>query len=415
MKNITVIVIIAVSISNAVGLSLTDQLKRAQNLYEKAPDSAYLISKNVLRESLQISNYHSVVKSNLLLGNIEYIKNKEYGKAIIYYLEATRYSDKGIQQDISQDLVDIYKNCGIIFRKFKSYDLAREYYFKGLEIAKSHNLVDEVVSLNYNLASVYGDLEEYEKSTEILSYLSEICSKDSKYYFYILNRLGFHHFKWGNYDNSIKIYNRALNEIREDNILMRGYLHQNLAKAYREKRKFEKALDNYFQAIALKSKHGNGSSSFSSLYGSGEVFLEQEQFEKAEKQFEMAEELLPNFSLNPDYFDLHKVQANLFFKLKDYDKSKYYQDLYDKKMSEYLEVQKEIQKTDQRYNMDLITKRYFAEVEKQEQIASIMMYSKIISGGLLFLLISVIVYFRYDKVKLRKSIERELVSLRIID
>ena len=64
--------------------------------------------------------------------------------------------------------------------------------------------------------------------------------------------------------------------------------------------------------------------------------------------------------------------------------------------------------------MDLITKRYFDEVAKQEQVASILMYSKLISGTLLFLLLFSLWYNWYQKARLRKSIAQELIDLKMI-
>ena len=92
-----------------------------------------------------------------------------------------------------------------------------------------------------------------------------------------------------------------------------------------------------------------------------------------------------------------------------------YSELYYNKVQEYLDSQDEIQQQDKEYNFDLITKRYFDEVESQERIASIMQTSKISIGVLVALLLVTIAYHRFDKVRVRRNIEKELTSLQLFD
>ena len=83
-------------------------------------------------------------------------------------------------------------------------------------------------------------------------------------------------------------------------------------------------------------------------------------------------------------------------------------------VQDFIASQNEVQKKDKEYNFELITKRYFDNVEKQDRVASIMMYSKISTGGLVLLLILVVMYYQIEKHRLRKSIERELRTLKVI-
>ncbi|MEQ9302736.1 MAG: hypothetical protein RJQ14_02380 [Marinoscillum sp.] len=112
---------------------------------------------------------------------------------------------------------------------------------------------------------------------------------------------------------------------------------------------------------------------------------------------------------------MYKLLANCYFEKNLYAESKKYEDLYSESLNNFLKTQEDIQETDRRYNMDLITKRYFDEVAKQEKIATILFYSKLISGTLLALLLFTIGFNWYQKVKLRKNLVRDLMALKMID
>ena len=55
------------------------------------------------------------------------------------------------------------------------------------------------------------------------------------------------------------------------------------------------------------------------------------------------------------------------------------------------------------------------KVEKQEKIASILFYSRLTSGGLVALLLFVIGYNRYEKLRIKRSIEKQLIHLEMME
>ena len=117
---------------------------------------------------------------------------------------------------------------------------------------------------------------------------------------------------------------------------------------------------------------------------------------------------------NPESFEAYKTLSDLYYSIGDKDKGRFYQEEYFSISQEYIALQQKIQQKDKEYNFELITKRYFDDVKKQDRLASVMMYSKISIGGLLALLIMVVTYFQSEKIRMRKSIERELKSLKVL-
>lgn len=355
-----------------------------------------------------------LTKSNLQLG-ILYAREDDDAKAIIHFLEGIRYSKDANPDIVKEEVAILYYWCGAIFTKFRSYELAEEYHQKGLEYAGLHNLSVIETNHKYALAGVFRKSERYEKAIKLLSESISDLEPNEHLYFSLHNRLGLTYHDYEQYKNAIEIYKKLINEIPEDNWRAKGSYHHNLARSFRESKNYENALSNYLKAVDFKQLAGSGKTLFSSYYGLAETYYALKDYRNSENYFSKAENLVESQPLHPDYFDIYKACANLNYTLKDYEKSKRYEDLFSAKMDEYLKIQAEIQETDQRYNMELITKRYFAEVDKQERIATLLMYSKLTSGGLLALLLIVIAYHRYQKIRLRKSIERELIALKIVD
>jgi len=389
-----------------------DSINTLVKTNELAKAKSYI---NSLKEAYDgKKNYLWHTKSNLLLGEIH--RNEgEFGKAIIYNLEAIRFSRKANYAELTKDLASLYNRCGIIFKNFNSYDLAEEYFFKGLEHSRILQNQELHLILNYNLAGLYRETKDYNKAIQILTASLEKLQIGSKDYFDFNNRLALTYRKSGQFENAIKIHLDLIDRLSTDNLSKRASYHHNLAKSYKAAKDYDNALIHYTKAIDYKRQISSRRSLFSSYFGIAETHYQLSEYHLSADFFKKAEELLPLQRLHPDYFEIYKACANLNYKLRYYEKSKYYEDLYSDKMNEYLEIQADIQETDQRYNMDLITKRYFAEVDKQERIADILMYSKLTSGGLLTLLLLVIAYHRYQKILLRRNIERELIALKIID
>lgn len=368
-----------------------------------------------LKEDLDKDNsIYWLVKSNMEMGTLKR-KQGDYGKAIIYNLEGLRFAKKEFNPNLIEDVARMHNACGAIFKKFKAYKLSEEYFLKGLSVVRQGEKEYQITSdLLYNLAGLYNERGEYEKAIEILSESLVNFEIGSRDYFDFSNRLSIVYKNSNNYKKSIDILEDLLLNTPVDNIVRRGRYFHNLAKSYRLSEDYESAELNYNNAIRVKGLSDDNRKLFSSYFGLGQTYLQQKMLVKAEINFNKAEELYEKQPQHPDYFELFKYFSDLNFNLKNYNKSKYYEDLYIKNLNEYLDTKEKLQETDQRYNMDLITKRYFDEVNEQERVANILFYSKLSSGGLLTLLLLVIGYYQYQRITTRKSLEKELVALKLV-
>ncbi|WP_420315751.1 tetratricopeptide repeat protein [Ekhidna sp.] len=358
-----------------------------------------------------------LVKTNYFLGYI-FKEEGDFGKSIIYYLEAIRYAEESQSELYSDDLISLYNRCGIIFRKFKSYNLAIEYYSKGLALAHLHEKIKNVININYNLAGIYLDQEDYTKAARLLESLLAYEEISTRKYYDVLNRLCFAFLKNENYDAAKRYAALIIDKPDESGPKLSAYAYHNLgtiASIHNEYETSDQFFDlglNFIQSDeSLKDKSGE----FKLLHDRGKNLVQWGKIADGMDYFEKAEGLISEINQHPEYFNLYKDFANAYYNHGDYSLSKKYEDLYYENLNAYLSVQEEIQETDKRYNMDLITKRYFDEVAKQERIATILLYSKLISGTLLILLLFSVGYNYYQKVKLRRSIIKELIDLKVIN
>lgn len=364
-------------------------------------------------ESIEEGDDYGIVQTNFILAYVHGNIKAEYGKAIIYYLEAIRYAEKARYPEVGKTLTSLYKNCGVIFRKFKSYDLAEEYYNKALSYASMLPNDSETHSINFNKAGLLMDQKRYDEAIEILSDLISKSDNTSKNFWKYNNRLGIAYFEAGYYELSIEAHLNSLVFDKLSNELD-AYTTHNIGRSYAALGRSEEAIAHFNDAIEKKKLLEDKSPLFSSYKELGELIYKEGQVKQSLAYFNMAEKYLDK-TQDISQFELFKVKANALFDLKDFNQSKKYEDLYSSALNEYLITQEQIQETDRRYNMDLITKRYFDEVEKQERIASILFYSKLTSGSLLAVLLLVIGYNRYERVRLRRTITRELAAYRMVD
>ncbi|MEO9485176.1 MAG: tetratricopeptide repeat protein [Ekhidna sp.] len=393
--------------------SIADRASSISSLIGQYPDSAYSLAEDLMIEALKRNDEYGIVQSNFILAYIHDEIKGEYGKAIIYYLEAIRYAEESSYDNVSRDLISLHKNCGVIFRKFKSYTLAEEYYNKAFEHALETENEQEKQSINYNISGLLMDQERFNEAVVILTNLISKTSIDSRNYWKYNNRLGLALYEFGDYESAIEAHNNSLAFTSLSN-KYHAYAMHNIGRCFSSLNNFNSAYSHFNKALEMKQNLSNQSTLFSTYSELGNLSLKNGEVKKALKYFNQAEKYIDQIG-NLDYYELFKSKADALFLLKDFNEAKKYEDLHSESLNKYLEVQKDIQEIDKRYNMDLITKRYFDKVEKQERIAHILWWSKLISGSLLGMLLFTIGFNRYQKVQLRKSIVQDLIKLKVID
>jgi tetratricopeptide (TPR) repeat protein len=389
-----------------------DDLKEISRLISVDLSAAREKALSLREENKNSKDYYLQTKSNYLLGYI-YGQEGDFGKSILHYLEAIRNAEKSKYEGVDADIISLNNRCGMIFRKFHSHDLAEKYYNEGILKAISKKDTAQLLIIYYNLAGLYMDKNDYQAALNLLSNKISLTQENSEDYLDYLNRMAVVEYEAGNYYYAIQLHEKVLSKLASEDERMLGYSYHNIALNYKKLGQPNEASDFFEQAIEVKSKASSKKNLFSSYFDLGDLLVEENDLKSGILYLKKAEEILPEVTDKKQEFKLYKVIANAYYLISNYSESKRYEDLYTISLNEYLDLQQEIQELDKMYNMDLITKRYFDEVDKQEKIASILFYSRLTSGSLLILLLAVIGYNRYEKLRVRKLIEQQILNLEV--
>ncbi len=358
-----------------------------------------------------------LTKSNFFMGYV-YRLEGDFEKSIIHYLEAIRYSKKADYEDARKDLISLQNRCAAIFEEFKATDLAFNYYNEGIRYALDIEDTTQLINLNYNVAELYRNEARYDSALTLFNhilhhYFSQPSDKN-RMYFNTINRLSFTHYSKGEIQEAIA-YAEELITKQDKYPQITVYALHNMG-IYKASQLLFDESENYFkQAInqIQQIKNADPTHTFKLYLDLGDTYIKSEKKDQALQIYLKAKELIPDITQHPEFFKAYKILADLYYDKKAYSLSREYENLYANSLNEYIETQQKIQEMEIRFNMDLITSNYFADLEKQQEISSIIFYSKLISGCLLALLLSFFAYYRYDKLKIRRSIESALMSLKL--
>ena len=390
-----------------------EELNEIYSLLDTNHDSAYALSYSLLEVCNNEEDYYGLVKLNYILGYL-HKQDGNVGKSVLHYLESIRFSKDANYDGLEKDAISIRKNLANLYRIYKAHDLAITYFNEAIEIADWTNNQKQLVSLKFNLALT---LQQNNQSALAISTFKEILNLSSdKRKKRIINELGLIHWGLEDYENA-KMYFNQLLEIDEGSELYSAKAMHNLGEIEFESGNMEKGIELIRNAINLKLKINSEDqrSLFISYKKLGDFLYAKLDFSGAKNAYSMAEDLVSAVKHDVYSYELYRSISQLNYELGDPQNGKLYSNLYSKRVDEYIESQQLLQETDRQYNMDLITKRYLDQVDKQEQIASILLYSKVISGSLLALLLLTIGINWYQKVQLRKSIVRDLINLKVVD
>ncbi|WP_436517047.1 tetratricopeptide repeat protein [Ekhidna sp. To15] len=377
------------------------------------PDSAYQLSYGLVLECNTNEDYYGLVKLNYLLGYL-HKKDKNIGKSVLHYLEAIRFSEDAEYDGLSTDAIVLRYNLGNLYRTYKANDLAITYYLEAIEIADWIDDKEMLVKLKFNLALTYEQAKQSEKAISLFNELLNSSSEEREKR--ILNQLGLIYWEQGDLENA-KLYFKKLLDVEEKFKIYSAKALHNLGEIEFEVGNKENAIELINESIQLKKEISevDGRSLFISYKVLGDYLFERKDFKGALNVYTKAETLIDEVKHESMSFELYRSLSQLNYEMNNSEEARIYSNLHSSTVDSYLISQQSLQETDRQFNMDLITKRYLEEVAKQEQIASILLYSKVISGSLLALLLFTIGLNWYQKVQLRKSIVRDLINLKVVD
>jgi class 3 adenylate cyclase/predicted transcriptional regulator len=249
----------------------------------------YLEGLDYYHQSLKI---YEAIKDNQGIANLYsnigviYYDRGDDTKALENYLQSLKFAEQA--GDKFRILIALNNIGGIYYDKKATYDKALQYYLKALPLCEELGKKEEMGAITVNIGDIYSFLKDDTKAL----------------YYYNMSLKAY-----GNTDGSLNVYNA-------------------MGKLYKKEAKFDLALKNHSQALAIAQKVNNKTSIAQSLMGLGNVYKEKEDYQTAISYYKKAEAPAVEIQALHELKDLYKDMAKAYEKSADNTNALKYQTLY---------------------------------------------------------------------------------------
>jgi len=319
-----------------------------------------------LKDNTSIANLYNNI-------GVVYYKQGDDARALENYLQSLKFSE--LAGDKFRILIALNNIGGIYYDKKATYDKALQYYLKALSLGEELGKKEEIGGIAVNIGSIYFAMMD---DTKALLYFD----KSLKAY--------------GNSKGSLEVYNA-------------------LGKLYRREGKYDLALKNHNQALAIARNANDKTAITKSFRGLGDVHKEKGDYKRAIAYYKEAE--IPGVEIQAlhELKDLYKDMAKAYEKSNDPENAFKYSTLYanvkdtlynidtDKKLGS-LQFDFDLQKKQSEIN--LLTKDKDLQIvqTKRQRFAK----NAFMIGLLLAFIIALLLYRSYRiKAKTHKIVDRQ--------
>lgn len=388
------------------------EVEKSLSLLKSDKEQCIVFTKALLKDATEANDHFAIVKSNYILGYIEKLRG-DYGKAVIYYLEGIRYAETSTYDEASKDLVNLLQNTGNIFKKFNNYNLARKYYSEAMEIASINEDFQKYTYLILLNAKVLKEESNFEEAASLLeSTFSNFNQINKKTIADIYNQLGLIYTDQGNEQLALENFNKLINLAKADTSSLKLYIsraYQNIGNFYFVHDRFQEAIKHFKIAINFKIKNNaSDKSKFISYKDLSESLINIGEYDSAAHYLSFAEKFYDSSIDVTKSYEIFKFKSLIARETGDLNSYASNQGMYSDILEKYHEEQRNTEATDKKYNLDLITQRYFALVAQEERNQQIQYYSAVGGSFLVSLIVLIIAFFQYRKYRLRKDLEASL-------
>lgn len=226
-------------------------------------EKAYLYANKMLNLALKVNSQKDIGNAYNVMGALRRSENN-YVEALRFYLKSSKAFE------FSKDTVGmakVYNNIGNIYRDIYKHNNAIVFYKKSLTLKTWLNDKEGIAITNRNIAFVYQLMKDYEKAKD--SYWTSLYTwkklGDETRMAQLYNDLGIVYELILESSESVSyevekniIYNLHLNALelnrKKQNQKGMGWVYNNIATSYLERKDYVKALENLDKSLTLKLK-----------------------------------------------------------------------------------------------------------------------------------------------------------------
>lgn len=400
-----------ISNKKASNAMVTHLLDSAMSIAKSDSETAESLSLQARNYAEKIGFKYGVVEAVFSLGYINQINGKK-DKGIVFYLEAAGLlddfkTDEGIALSIS-----VNRNIGMIFHDHYQYDKAIEYYTKSISLAKNAGLKNLEIEGKYFVARSLREKGFFEEAINELFAASELAmtERDHKYLVKINGQLGLLFKDIGDYENSLKHHFEVFRYKSEVESFesYAGKAYHNAANVYLLLGDVDKAEEYFLKAIDSKILVGGEKKAFISYMDLAELYKNNGKLKLSQLFYNKALNSDAQLDDDPEKFKIFKQMADLASKRRDAESYMLYNQRYTAFLEKDIHKNREIVETDQQYNIQLVTQRYFELVAAKQREEDLKKWGIWVS---IIVLLSLATYFTIAKVRayrMRRLLETEL-------
>lgn len=405
---LTVFMFISWPLSDMTADEIDTRLEDVQTYLKTDLDSAIHLASLTLEEADQSGYELGQAKSDYLLG-LAYNQQGKTELAVPHFLDAlSLYMDFDTQEAL-EDQADICMSMGRIYRVHNNLDEAIAFYERGVTFALKIDDNDRLAKLLYNQAVAYRKKGEFVKAADLIIQKLKLLKSDNKIgHFFAYNQMGLIQRDLGEFNTARFWFNKMVFYAGSSNPRYRGQAFHNIAGTYKAECDYQKARSYYLKALQEKEPLNRAKYLFVTYHDLAELALEQCDYEAVITYSNMALPLIDKVPKTPEYFDLYHLLSKAV-REDDPDQALAYSDAYVSINQTYNAQQEALITEGNKYKIALITSAYMSKVKQVTQRKELIQY-------IIFLILLLVSYWLYGKVKaylLRRSIEKDLIDLKI--
>ncbi|MFH6982766.1 tetratricopeptide repeat protein [Marinoscillum luteum] len=228
------------------------------------------------------------------------------------------------------------------------------------------------------------------------------------------NKLGAAYGELGNHKAALENYKYVIDRGPDVSPETYALCMENTGGIYLEQKEYSKALEYLLATYDFDSDKQYNQKALRTLGKIGQTYFELSDYGQALNYYQKAIELIEQGNQTPTSYEIFREVSKVYSILGEYETALEYGRQYSEHLEQFIAQQKEIEELDKKYNIQLLTDRYFdllaANTEKRE--TERMAKFGIAGSSVFFLGLLLIVLYRNHRVK--REIENQLKSIELL-
>ncbi|WP_421896905.1 tetratricopeptide repeat protein [Marinoscillum sp.] len=411
---VTIILLFVFSAFSAFSEDLSRDYENVMDIYRQGD---YPITREAAQNFLEVAKAKEdifyMAKTYYLLGYV-CSQTDDFGNAIIYYLEGARHAEISEREDLEGSLIAIYKNLAVILGDYGHYELSHKFINEGLRVAgKRKDESQIIVLLNNRIHELLEEQKMDQALVQIDSLLNNFQVSEQRR-IVMTNKIGVAYSSLGENRKALEYYGKVIAAGPEISPETYALSVQNAGTIHLDEKEYDKAISFYLKAYEFNIDKGFILKELRTLEKMGQTYSELGDYDQALHYYQKAIDLIEDGHQTPTSYEIFREVSKVYSTLGAYETALEYGRQYSEHLEQFIAQQKEIEELDKKYNIQLLTDRYFdllaANTEKQE--TERMAKFGIAGSSLFFLALLLIVLYRNHRVK--REIENQLKSIELL-